>query len=342
MMQEVNHAEIQALPSRGSTRLCESRAVGYALAAIVIVGLLLVLPPFLPGFMQILMTKFLVFSIFAMGYNLVFGYGGMLSLGHGAFFGLGAYTVGLFSLHAGYNNIWVLLPLGTLVATLGAAVLSFFFLRVSGIYYLLITFGFSQLLYALTWNVRWFNSPGMQGISNVTLPATGIFGLRWTNLVFYYLVFILFVLAYAVMSRIIYSPFGHAVVGIRESQDRMRVLGYNVWAFRYAAHIISGVFAGLAGVLFAYNNTFVSPSHLGFDTSWLPMLMVIVGGAGTRVGPIVGAAIAIWLEYFFSLLTPQRWPLILGAFFIAVIMYFRGGVVATLMRLWQRRRSSWS
>ncbi len=186
--------------------LLHSRALGYGLAAVAVVGLLLVLPRFLPGFLQILMTKFLVFSIFAMGYNLVFGYGGLLSLGHGAFFGMGAYTVGLMTLHAQNNNIWLLVPLGILVATVGAAVLSFFFLRVSGVYYLLITFGFSQLLYALAWNIRWFSSSGMQGISNITLPASGIFGLRWTNLVFYYLVFIIFVGAYLVMSRIIDSP----------------------------------------------------------------------------------------------------------------------------------------
>lgn len=334
----MERAQTDVISSGVRPGLLHSRVLGYALGAIVVVGLLLVLPRFLPGFLQILMTKFLVFSIFAMGYNLVFGYGGMLSLGHGAFFGLGAYTVGLMSLHAQYNNIWVVVPMGVVVATIGAAILSFFFLRVSGVYYLLITFGFSQLLYALAWNIRWFNSSGMQGISNITLPASGVFGLRWTNLLFYYLVFIVFVLAYLVMSRIIDSPFGHAVVGTRESEHRMRTLGYNVWAFRYAAHVISGVFAGLAGALFAFNNSFVSPSHLGFDTSWLPMLMVIVGGIGTRVGPIVGAAIAIWLEYFFSLITPQRWPLFLGAFFIAVIMYFRGGIVVTLTRLWNRRR----
>jgi branched-chain amino acid transport system permease protein len=316
-----------------------ARWIALAFTALV---LLIVLPRFLTGFAQTLMTRFLIFSIFAMGYNIIFGYGGMLSLGHGAFFGMGAYTVGLFTLHAQYNNIWVLLPLAILVATVGAAVLSFFFLRVSGgVYFLLITFGFSQLLYALAWNVKWFSSPGMQGISSVRLPAEGLLGMRWTNLLFYYVVFAVFLLALFVVNRIVESPFGQGLIGVRESENRMRALGYNIWSFKYTALVMSGAFAGLAGALYAFNSTFVHPTHLGFDTSWLPMLMVIVGGVGTRLGPIVGAAIVVWLEYFFSLLTPQRWPLFLGLFFIAVIMYFRGGIVAALGRLSKRLGTRW-
>jgi branched-chain amino acid transport system permease protein len=321
-------------PTDAHPRSLLAPLIGLAVA----VALLGVLPAFLPGFMKILMTKFLIYTIFAMGYNLVFGYGGMLSLGHGAFFGLGAYTVGLLVLHGNTNNLWLAAPLAVVVSLVGAAILCFLFLRVSGVYFLLISFGLSQLLYAVAWNIKWFNRPGMQGISEIGFPSLGIGGFKWTNTSYYYLVLVVFAVSYYVLSRIIESPFGHALVGIRESEGRMKALGYNVWAFKYVALIISGGFAGVAGLLFAYNNSFVYPVHLGFDTSWVPMLIVIVGGVGTKLGPLVGAAIVVWAEYFISLLTPQRWPLILGGLFIAVIMYFRGGVVAFADRLWHRGR----
>jgi branched-chain amino acid transport system permease protein len=303
------------------------------------VGLLLVMPYFLPQFMQLVMTKFLIFAIFGMAYNLAFGYAGMLSLGHGAFFGIGAYTVGLFTLHTEVTSLWALLPLAIVFASAGAAILAFFFLRVTGTYFLLITFGLSQLLYAVAWSIKWFNAPGMQGISGVKMPTIGT-AFTWSNIKYYYVVLVFFLISYYLLKRTIDSPFGHALVGVREGEDRMKALGYNVWAFRYTALVISGAFCGLAGFLYAYNNSFVHPTHLGFDTSWLPMLMVIIGGAGTKLGPIVGAGLVIWLDYVFSQITPERWPLILGAIFIAAIMYFRGGVVVYLGRLFKKAGDS--
>ena len=311
-------------------------AVATGVVAAAAIGFLLVMPWFLTDFLQLQMTRFLVITIFGMAYNLVYGYTGMLSLGHGAFFGAGAYTVGLLTLHTDITSLWVTLPAGILAAAALAAVFSFFFLRVSGMYFLLITFGFSMLMYALTWSIKWFNRPGMQGISDIKFPTVGASGFAWTHLSFYFLTLAFFVICYFLMSSVINSPFGRALVGIRENEGRMRALGYNVWAFRYTALVISGAFCGLAGILFAYNGSFVYPNHLGFDYSWIPMLVVILGGAGTKLGPIVGAAIVVWLEYFISLITAQRWPLILGAIFIAVIMFFRGGVVVYLTRLIQK------
>ena len=298
------------------------------------IGVLIVMPLFLTDFLQLLMTKFLVFAIFGMAYNLVYGYTGMLSLGHGAFFGIGAYTAGLLTLHTSVTSLWATLPMAIVAGALLAAIFSFFFLRVTGTYFLLITFGFSQLMYALTWNIKWFNAPGMQGIADIKFPTVGVSGFTWTHQSLYFLTLGFFVICYFLISGIINSPFGRALVGVRENENRMKVLGYNVWAFRYAVLVISGAFCGLAGLLFAYNGSFVYPNHLGFDYSWIPMLVVILGGAGTKLGPIVGAGIVVWFEYFISLLTPQRWPLILGALFIAVIMYFRGGVVAYIQRFY--------
>lgn len=319
-----------------ATKMMRRDSVATAAILVVAVGVLIVMPPFLSDFLQLLMTKFLVFAIFGMAYNLVYGYTGMLSLGHGAFFGVGAYTVGLLTLHTHITSLWVALPAAIVAGAGIAAIFSFFFLRVKGPYFLLITLGFSQLMFALTWSIKWFNRPGMQGISDIKFPSVGASGFHWTHQSFYFLTLGFFVVCYFLVSAIINSPFGHALVGTRENESRMKALGYNVWAFRYAALVISGAFCGLAGLLFAYNGSFVYPNHIGFDYSWIPMLVVILGGAGTKLGPIVGAGIVVWFEYFISLLTPQRWPLILGALFIAVIMYFRGGVVAHMGGLVQK------
>jgi branched-chain amino acid transport system permease protein len=313
-------------------RMLGRNPIATATILVIAVGLLVVMPPFLTDFLQLQMTRFLTFAIFGMAYNLVYGYTGMLSLGHGAFFGVGAYTAGLLTLHTSITSFWVALPVALVAGAGLAAIFSFFFLRVSGTYFLLVTFGFSQLMFALTWSVKWFNRPGMQGISDIKFPTVGAPGFTWTHLSLYFLTLAFFVICYFLISRIINSPFGHALVGVRESENRMKALGYNVWAFRYTALVISGAFCALAGLLFAYNGSFAYPNHLGFDYSWIPMLIVILGGSGTKLGPIVGAAIVVWFEYFISLLTPQRWPLILGALFIAVIMFFRGGVVAYLNR----------
>lgn len=313
------------------------KLAGYGGLLIVALVFLVVVPPLLNGYQQLLMTRFLILAIFGMGYNLIYGYGGMLSLGHGAFFGIGVYSVGLLWLHAGISNLWLSIVVSVVMALIGGLFLSFFFLRMSGVYFLLITFGLSQLLYAVAWSIDWFNASGMQGISDIKLPGIGVPGFEWTNITFYYVVLVFFIICYFLIKKIVDSPFGHAMVGVREGEKRMEVLGYNVWLTRYVFLVISAGFCGFAGMLFAYNNSFAHPTHLGFDFSWIPMLIVIVGGAGTKLGPIIGALIVVWLEYFVSTVTPQRWPLFMGCFFIAVIMYFRGGVVLWITRALNNR-----
>jgi branched-chain amino acid transport system permease protein len=132
------------------------------------------------------------------------------------------------------------------------------------------------------------------------------------------------------------SPFGYALRGIREGESRMQSLGYNTWLYKYIVFIITGAFAGVAGVLFVYYNRFIAPTHVAVGTSFLPMVMVIIGGSGTLLGPVIGAMVIVFVEYFASLFTPERWPLILGAVFVAAIMYARGGIDIHLSRLWKR------
>lgn len=297
--------------------------------------ILIILPAVMPSYVQGIWTKFLIFAIFATSYDLIYGHTGLLSLGHAAYFGAGGYAVALLMFHYGIDSLWIGLPLGTLVGALTAAAFGFIALRVSGMYFLLVTFALGQLLYSLAWNVRWLNTPGMQGIAGLPRPDLGIPGFSWSTLSFYYFVLIIFLICFFLIHRIINSPFGYSLRGIRESEPRLQSLGYNTWLHKYTVFIITGAFAGLAGVLFVYYNRFISPTHLAVGTSFLPMVMVIIGGSGTLLGPVIGAMVIIFVEYFASLVTPERWPLILGAVSVAAIMYARGGISIHLSRLWK-------
>jgi branched-chain amino acid transport system permease protein len=309
-----------------------SRSAPYLLG----VSVLVFTPLFLDTYGQGLMTRFLIFAFFAMSFNIVFGYAGLLSLGHAAFFGAGGYTVALLKLHYDVNLFWINAPLGILVAAFIAALFGIIALRASGIYFLLITFALGQMLYSLAWNVKWLNSKGMQGITGISFPDLGIAVLTLDTISFYYLVLIIFLLSSALLYRLTISPFGLALEGIREGELRMEAIGYNTWFLKYAAFVVSGAFAGLAGVLFVYYNFFISPNHLGIATSFLPMVMAIMGGLGTFLGPMVGAGVFIFVENYASILSPQRWPLVLGTLFVLTIMFAKEGIGVYLWRLWTK------
>jgi len=302
----------------------------------VVVLILAILPAVVPAYVQGTWTKFVIFALFALGYDLIYGHVGLLSLGHAAYFGAGGYTVAALMLHYNMDSLWVGLPLGILAAALVAAIFGFMALRVSGMYFLLVTFALGELLYSVTWNWKWLSTPGMQGISGLPRPDLGIPGFTWNTLSFYYFVLVVFLICFFLVHRIMNSPFGHALRGIRENESRTQSLGYNTWLYKYTAFIITGAFAGVAGVLFVYYNRLISPTHVGVATSFLPMIMVIIGGSGTLLGPVIGAFVIVFVEYFASLFTPERWPLILGAIFVVAIMYARGGINIHLSRLWQR------
>jgi branched-chain amino acid transport system permease protein len=150
------------------------------------------------------------------------------------------------------------------------------------------------------------------------------------------MVLICFIISFVLLYRLVRSPFGLALVGIKEDESRMEAVGYNTWLYKYTAFVISGAFAGIAGLLFAYYNFFVSPKHLGIATSFLPMVMAIMGGLGTFLGPVIGAAVYIFVETFASIFLPQRWPLILGGLFVLTIMFAREGIGVYLWRIWKK------
>jgi branched-chain amino acid transport system permease protein len=308
------------------------KAVYYLLGALI----LIIVPLFLSSYGQGLFTRFLIFALFAMSYNVVFGYTGMLSLGHAAFFGAGGYAVAILKLHYDINFFWIGAPLGILLATGTAALFGFVAMRAVGIYFLLVTFALGQMLYALAWNVKWLSSPGMNGITGIPLPNLGIPGFSLNTTSFYYMVLIFFAVSFFLLRRLLRSPFGLALQGIREDESRMQAVGYNVWLYKYTIFVITGAFAGIAGVLFTYYNFFVSPKHLGVVTSFLPMVMSIMGGLGTFVGPIIGAAVFVYVENFSSIYFPELWPLVLGGLFVLTILFAGEGIGVYLWALWTK------
>jgi branched-chain amino acid transport system permease protein len=299
--------------------------------------LLLVLPPILPTYFLNMLTKVLIFAIFAMSLDLILGYTGLPSLGHAAFLGVAGYAVGILMVRYGIESIWLVIPLAILVAGFVAAITGYISLRVSGVYFLLVTLAFGELLsiVALKWRAM---TGGTDGLTGIGYPLLGIPGFTWTSSSFYYLVFIAFVICFILLYLITRSSFGRALVGIRENESRMQSLGYNTWAHKYIAFIIAGIFAGVAGALFAPFYGIMVPTNLGITTSALVMLMVIIGGAGTLFGPIIGAALIVLLEHFASIYSPERWPLVLGGVFVLCVLFMRGGVGPYLSRLWQKVR----
>jgi len=317
-------------PINGSWQWLLNRLGPYAIGGIIFVFI----PFFLPMYVKSIMTKVLIFAVFAMSLDIIMGYTGLLSLGHAAFFGVGGYTVAILIKRLDISSFWVVAPVSIVMAAICAAILGIIALRVSGIYFLLVTFALSMLLVSLASKWKWIN--GTDGLAGIMRPDLGLSWFTWSSTSFYYFVFLLFVLFYYLMHRVVNSPFGCALKGIRESEHRMRALGYNTWLYKYLAFIIGGLFAGAAGVLFAYHSGVIHPRHLGISGSTLAMLICIIGGLGTLWGPIVGSLVVVLVEYFSSIIVPERWPMILGAVFVIGVMFLKGGIAPHLTRFWKK------
>jgi len=282
-----------------------------------------------------MLTKVLIFAIFAMSLNLIWGYTGLISLGHAAFFGVGGYTTGILILRYGQESFWTSGLLGILMAGVTAALFGIIALRVSGIYFLLVTLALGQLVYyiAMVWRPM---TNGSDGIVGIPFPDLGIPWLSWDAILFYYFVLVVLIICFFILYRLLKSPFGYALQGIRDQEPRMRCLGYNVWLYKYIAFVIAGLFAGVAGVLFGHFLGMLHPLHTSITTSTIVLLMVIIGSTRVIFGPIIGAALIVLLEYFSSLYAPARWPLILGAVFIISVMFLRGGIALYFIQLWNK------
>jgi branched-chain amino acid transport system permease protein len=295
--------------------------------------LLLILPSFLSSYYLSMLTKVLIFAIFATSLDLIMGYTGLFSMGHAAFLGVAGYTVGILSVRMGIEVFWILVPAAIFLSLVAAAIIGYISLRVSGVYFLLVTLAFGQLLSIVA--TKWFKvTGGSDGLVGILRPNLGIPGFTFTAERFYYLVFIAFAICFVLLYRIVHSSFGRTLIGIRENEMRMRSLGYNTWALKYVAVIIAGAFAGVAGIFYSYFYGAMVPGTLAIEMSTAVMLMVIIGGSGTLFGPFMGSLVVVLIEHFARIYVPERWPLILGGIFVVCVMVFRGGFASYLSRFW--------
>jgi branched-chain amino acid transport system permease protein len=296
-------------------------------AAALAVGVALVAaPPVLPSYALTLLTQILIYAMFAMSLDLLLGYTGLASLGHAAYFGLGAYVVGILST-AHQASFLTCLAAALVLATAVAAVFGLVAIRAVGVYFLMITLALGMVVWGLAF--RWVSlTMGDNGIAGIERPVVAGVALA-APLRFYYLALVAFALTFAILLRVVRSPFGLSLRGIRETERRMRALGYDVWLHKYLAFVLSGAFAGLAGALWAYYDGFVSPVEVHLVTSVETLLMVALGGPGTLVGPALGAAVLVLSKNLLSLYT-KRWLLILGLVYIGVILLAPKGLVGAL------------
>ncbi len=279
--------------------------------------------PLLPSYPLTLLTQVAIMAVLAMSLDVLLGYTGLPSLGHAAYFGVAAYAVGILATEHRAGFV-VCLAAAVLLAGLLAAVFGLVAIRASGTYFLMITLALGMVVWGLAF--RWVSmTKGDNGIAGVPRPELGSWSFA-APLPFFYLALAAAALAWAALGVLARSPFGLSLKGIRESETRMRALGYNVWLHKYLAFLIAALFAGFAGAFWAYYNGFVSPVDVQLVTSVETLLMVALGGPGTLAGPAVGAAIIVFLKNFVSVYT-KRWLLILGAVYIGVILFAPRGVL---------------
>jgi branched-chain amino acid transport system permease protein len=278
-----------------------------------------------------LATQVLIYGLFALGFNLLYGYTGLLSFGSAAYWGLGAYGTGIALAKLGVTSLWVALAAGLLAAVLGGVVFGFLCLRRRGIYFAMLTLAFAQLLYFVGFHLAEWTG-GDDGLRGITVPALTLPGVAISldrSVVFYYFALVLVGLALAALKRILDSPFGTVLQAIRENTDRATACGYDVARVKHLSFVFYALFCGLAGSLDALRLTVVPIESFHWSTSGQVVIMTLLGGAGTFFGPFIGAGAFLVLEDLISART-ESWPLVIGLIFMAFVLFLPKGIWGTL------------
>lgn len=311
------------------SRLYAKYALSGPVALVLLVFFLLV--PLLPGeFWTHVGTEILILGLFAMSFNLLYGYMGQISFGHAAFFGLGAYaTAMLFTAlktpagSIGVSEFLLSLLIGPPVAAFGALIVGFFCVRLTGIYFAMLSLAFGELLFYIVFS--WYSfTKGDDGIQGLLPP---LFFQDAAN--YYYLTLAIVVMALLVMWRITESPFGYIMRTLRDNQRRAAFLGINVRLHMLMNFVIAGAFAGLAGALWGPFSRSVSPGLLGWQESGIAVFMTLIGGAGAFIGPIVGSVIYTMLQAVVKMYTVY-WPLTIGIIILLIVLFVPGGVLGLI------------
>ncbi len=288
--------------------------VGIALALAFLIAFPLIAPLFGWDFYISFVRRILIFALAASALNLVLGYGGLVALGHAAFFGAGAYAVGIMA-DANIYAAWIVWPTAMVLAALLACITGAISLRTKGVYFIMITLAFAQMIYYLFISLRQYGGEdGMNLYDYSTLPGINL----GDDVQFYYVVLAIVVIAFIFFKRLMDSRFGHALRGSKENPSRMQALGYPVYGVQLVAYTLSGALMGLAGALLANHNLFVSPSLMHWTQSADLIIMVLVGGLGLMFGGVAGAAVLLVLEEVLRNWT-EYWHLPLGVLLLIVV-----------------------
>ena len=305
----------------------------YGLALICLIGIGL----FSGRFVIYLTMRIMILSIFAMGYNVLFGRTGLLSFGHGAFYAGGAYGLALAAIHVSPHPL-LGIAVGIAAASLIALIIGYFCVRHTEIYFAMLTLAFGMMVFSLIWNLREITGgdDGLVGIARVPL-SLGLFRIPLAKAGHYYFfVLAFFLFALWTIHRILHSPFGLVLSGIRENDRRIEFAGVSLRNYRLAAFVISGAFAGLAGALSTLLESNTAPFSAHWTTSASPVLVSLIGGIHTFAGPVVGSLLFVVLREIIERFT-HNWMLWFGIILLVIIMGFRGGVVGALSDLLNRK-----
>lgn len=293
-----------------------------------------------------LLTKITILSIAGVGLNLALGLGGLVSFGHAAFFGIGGYVAGILASHhlnaetlfsigqwdyQGSNHMLLIWFVAVVFAALVALVIGYFSLRTRGVYFIMITLAFAQMLYYFS--IIWPTYGGEDGLSiyvRNSFISTSTLDVNTADpMTFFVLCFVLLLACLLFSHKIAHSHFGAALQASRQNEQRVAAIGIKPFGIKLTAFVLSAVITALAGALFADLNRFVSPDMLSWHTSGEIMIFVILGGVGRLIGPVIGAAVFILFEYYFGGLT-EHWSLFLGLILLFVVLFARGGIVGLI------------
>ncbi|MBV8737886.1 MAG: branched-chain amino acid ABC transporter permease [Alphaproteobacteria bacterium] len=300
----------------------------------IVVAALIAAPLVLPTFWARLLTEILIWGLLAMSSDLLIGYTGMVSFGHSAFFGLGMYGAAAALLTVSPPNLWLALAYGLLGAAAAAGFVAYFSTRLRDIYFAITTLIFSQIFYVIifTWTAVTGGENGLT-FERPLLAVPGLIRLHLTPTNLHWFVLAVVVGSYLLLRRITQSPFGMVLQSIRENEARTRAIGYPVERYKIVAVMLSGLFAGLAGVFYALQNEFAAPDFVFFIVSGETVIYNVVGGIGTLVGPIVGAAFFLLLREGLSRFFTEFYLIPVGVIFVAMVIFMPQGLLG-FMRRW--------
>lgn len=276
-------------------------------------------------------------ALLAASFNLLFGYTGLLSFGQAAYFGIGAYVCGLMLMKIS-SSFWLAILAGVVFATLSAITIGFFCVRLTGIYFSMLTLAFGQMVYAIVF--KWYDvTGGDNGLVGVPKPTISFFGLASLDLApplhYYYLVLVFFIVSIFLLWKLVHSPLGYVLQGIRENLERVSFSGLEVKKFQLISFSIAGCFAGLAGALYAPFASTVSPDVVGWTKSAEPVLMTLLGGSEVFLGPILGSGLFLLLKDYIISHT-DFWEIYFGIVLVFLVIFLPGGVMGFLRTLGSR------